>query len=176
MTTQKPQTPKRPHAQYPHFQLVYDLPSPLRTVQTSEEASIYFRKIWPESIDTEVSLTVLMLNAYEQPIAHHTVTLGNPLYQLTALAHYRLIAWITASSCASSVYIAHNVPGQLLINPEVTKELHIIEGLERLSTAMMAMDIELKDHLLISPVDHISLKKVLGNDWYSINEKEAPSE
>lgn len=172
MTTKTIPQPTRPHPQYPHFQLVYDLPSPLSPILNPMDAAEYFRSIWPPSIDVEVSLSVLMLNSLNQVIAHHTVNLGNPDYQLTAIGHYRMISWITAQSCANSIYIAHNVPGEFYLGDQHIHQLHFSEALHRIGNAMLALDIQLNDHLLITPVDFLSIKTAMGADWYITGTKE----
>ncbi|MCK9402909.1 MAG: hypothetical protein M0Q26_05890 [Chitinophagaceae bacterium] len=168
----------RPHPQYPHFKLVYDLPSPVQTVDDAASAAHYMRSVWAETIDIEVGLMVLMLNQYRQPIAHHHVLLGNPAYQMETLTHLRMIGWITAQSCASSIYLANNVPGELYLTKEMELPIHVNDALYRISKAMDTLDIWLEDHLLLTPVDHLSLKDRFKHDWVFItgNQKEASHE
>lgn len=172
MTTQKTKLPQRPHKQFPHFKLVYDLPSPLQPIEKAEDAAKYFRKIWPETIDVEVCLSVIMLNIYNQVIAHHIVNLGNPVFDLSALAHYRMINWMTAHSCANSIYSCHNVPGEFYLSAPHIYQKHVKEALHSITNSMMAMDIHFKDHILITPVSTLSIKKTLGDFWYDLGGKE----
>lgn len=172
MLTKKIPTAQRPHKQFPHFKLVYDLPSPLQPITNADDAAYYFRKIWPSTIDVEVSLSVIMLNVYEQVIAHHTVFLGDPSFELTAMAHYRMINWITAHSCANSIFTSHNVPGAFHLSQHHINQKHIKEALQNFTNAMMALNIEYKDHILITPISTLSVKNTLGNFWYDLGEKE----
>lgn len=172
MHTKTNPTAQRPHKQFPHFKLVYDLPSPLQPISNAEDAAIYFRKIWPSTMDVEVSLSVIMLNVYDQVIAHHTVYLGNPSFELSALAHYRMINWMTANCCANSIYTCHNVPGEFYLSERHINQKHIKEVLHNVTNAMMALDIDYKDHILITPISTLSVKNTLGNFWYDLGEKE----
>ena len=174
MTTQKKPKAKRPHKQYPHFELVYDLPSPWQPISNAEDAAYFFRKnIWSDTMYVEVCLSVIMLNVYDQVIAHHTVFLGNPNYELSAMAHYRMFNWITANSCANSIYSFHNVPGDFYLKDSDINQKHIHEALHNFTNSMLALDIEYKDHILISHASTLSVKETIGNSWFDLGEKEA---
>lgn len=165
----------RPHPKYPHFKLVYDLSFDNEPISSADRAAYWFHQLWPDTIHTEASLMVFMLNVNRQIIAYHHVQLGNPNYQIDILSHLRMISWMAAHSCASSVYLGSNITGAWHVDDNTPIPQHAWEALQRIGPALNTIDIWLEDHLLLTPIGHQSLKERLGADWTFADQIKNPS-
>ena len=127
-------------------QVILSLP-----ITNSKESFIVLRKIWDaELIAIQEQVYILFLNANSQLIAYrclHTGTTSQSMFDIK-------LALACALGClAKKIIIAHNHPSGNL-RPS-TGDILITE---QLNDACELMDIDLKDHLIISANDYYSFK------------------
>lgn len=107
---------------------------------------------------TNEAVYILCLDAKRMPIGHYKISEGNAT---STTISARKITEVVLSSNATSVILAHNHPGGLLIPSEEDRFVT-----EQLRTLLEGIGVILIDHIIVSGKDYLSIMQTACNGMY----------
>ena len=141
--------PEPKHAFY-HIKLVREgRPAYSELITTPVDAVAFFRKKIAMSVQERFA--ALFLNARNVPIGWQEVSRGSVS---ASIVHPREVFLPAISLVASSLILAHNHPSG---DPMPSQD--DVDLTRRLKSAGEILGIEILDHLIITDLDHVSLKE-----------------
>ncbi len=120
-------------------------PSDRPKVNSSQEAYELFKQYWDESITHVESMKVMLLNRASRVLGIADLSTGGTN---GCLVDMKVVFQYAIKANASSIILAHNHPSGN-INPS-TADINITK---KVSDAANIMDIQLLDHIILTPED-----------------------
>ena len=122
---------------------------PAVTIRSSEDACDFIKQFYSDDIDIFESCFILLLNRANTTIGYAKISQGG----LTGtVVDPRLVAKYAVESLAVGIILAHNHPsGNLKPSPQD------IDLTKKIKLGLHFLDIEVKDHLILTSTGHYSL-------------------